>query len=417
MKKLLLSFTLLCFSLSSYSQNFQPGYFIDNEGEKIECLIDNPEAIKNPEGFQYKLSQNDEIKDKSIEEVKVFEILNTPYKFERAIVNLDLSKDDHKNLDDKRDPNYTLDTLFLQVAIEGKASLYSYKSKNLPARFFYSMDKGKIEPLIFKKYLVDDTKIRTNNRYKQQLINNLECHSIDPVQFSNLKYKDNSLIEIFTKYNNCQEEKFVNFTDKRRKGEWNLAVKAGVYYSAIKFVQMGSFSNEQDSDSFLSPRLGVEIEYIFPFLNNKFSILSSPSFQYSKTSNETLIYKKGFTPSNPDAWAGEKEDLFIDYSRIIIPLGIRYYYHLEKDINLYLQGAAVANILTDPSGAYNLENFQSNFTFKKTIADPNIDLGTGIRYKKMSLEIIYSINNVMRNEGFNGKLKNPITLNFGYNIL
>lgn len=417
MKKLLLSFTLSFFSLLSYSQNFQPGYFINNEGKKIDCLIDNPEAIKNPESFQYRLSQQDRIKEKTIEEVKVFEISNTPYKFERAMVNLDLSKDELKNLDSKRNPNYTLDTLFLQVLIEGKANLYSFKSKNLPARFFYSMDKGKIAPLIFKKYLVNDTKIRTNNRYKQQLINNLECHSIDQEKFSNLKYKDNSLINIFTKYNTCKGGNFVNFSNKRRKGELNFAVKVGINYSSINFVQKQPFSNKQESDSYLSPRIGVEIEYIFPFLNSKFSIISYPSYQYSKTSNETLIYKKGFAPSNPDAWAGEKENLLIDYSRILVPLGIRYYYHQGQNLDLYLQGAAVINVLTSSKGAYDLENFQSNFTFEKTTADPNIDLTTGIKYKKMSLDITYSISNVMRNEGFNGKLKNPITLSFGYKIL
>jgi hypothetical protein len=115
--------------------------------------------------------------------------------------------------------------------------------------------------------------------------------------------------------------------------------------------------------------------------------------------------------------AGEREILLIDYSRIILPLGIRYYYHQGKAISLYLQGAAMLDVLTKASGAYNLENFQSNFTFEKTTADPYIDISTGVKYKKMSLDIIYSINNLMRNEDFNGKIKNPITLNFGYNIL
>jgi hypothetical protein len=100
----------------------------------------------------------------------------------------------------------------------------------------------------------------------------------------------------------CKEDDFENFYKKRRKGKFNLALKAGINYSAINFIQEQPFPNEQESDSYLSPRIGIEIEYIFPFLNNKFSIISYPSYQYSKTSNETLIYKEGFTPSNPDAW-------------------------------------------------------------------------------------------------------------------
>lgn len=415
--KILLSIAFLCCSLSSYSQNFQPGYFINNEGEKVKCLIDNTEAIKNPEGFKYKLSPGDQIKEKTIRDVKAFEILGTPYKYERAIVNLDISADDLTKLNSNRDPNFKLDTLFLKVSIEGKASLYAYKVNKFPARFFYSVNKGKIEPLIFKRYLVDGTKIRTNDRYKQQLINNLECHSLNPAQISNIRYTEKSLNKIFTKYYTCEENNFVNFFEKRRKGEFNLVLKAGVNYSAINFVQKEPFLNEQKTESYLSPRIGLEIEYIFPVLNNVFSIISYPSYQYSKTSNETLIYKKGFSPSNPDAWAGEKQNLPIDYSRIILPLGIRSYYYQGQNINLYIQGAAVLNLLTNPSGAYNLENFHSDFSFEDTTADPNIDISTGVIYKKWSLEILYSIHNKMKNTGFVGEIHNPILFNIGYKIL
>ncbi|MBZ9729452.1 outer membrane beta-barrel protein [Salegentibacter sp. JZCK2] len=417
MKKVLLSVILLCFSLSFYAQNFQSGYFINNKGERVECLIDNREELNNPESFQYKLSQGDQIKEKTIRDVQSFEVLHTPYKFQRAVVKLDVSQDDIKKLDTKREPNYKLDTLFLKVSIEGKASLYSYRSKNLPIRLFYSLNEEKIEPLISRKYLVDDTKIRDNNRYKQQLLNNLNCPSIDQDQISNLRYNEKSLNNIFTKYNACEKSDFVNYLKKRRKGEFNLSLKAGINYSAINFVQGEPFPNEQKSDAYLSPRIGVEMEYIFPFLNNRFSIVSYPSFQYSKTSNETLIYTQGIVPSNPDAWAAEEENLFIDYSHIMLPLGIRYYYYQGQNIDLYLQGAASLNILTNPSNVYNLENFNSNFGFENTTADPNLDFATGVKYKKLSLDIIYSVNSVMRNSGFNGEIQNPITLTFGYNFL
>lgn len=417
MKLYLLGIVLLSFSFSLYSQNFQPGYFINNDGKKTTCLIDNAEAIINPHSFQYKLSQGGETKEKTIREVQVFEILDSPYKFERAVVNLDISQDNLKEIDTKRQPNFRIDTLFLQVSIIGKASLYSYRSNKLPKRFFFSLDGKNIEPLIHKKYLIDETKIGINDRYKQQLLNNLECSSLSKEQISNSRYNQKSLNKIFAKYNSCKGDEFENFYKKRRKGIFNLAIKAGVNYSAIYFVQEYPFPNEQETDSYFSPRVGIELEYIFPSLNNKFAVISYPSFQYSKTSNETLIYKEGSTPSNPDAWAGEREDLLIDYSRIILPLGIRYYYLQGKSVNLYLQGAAALDILTNASKAYNLKNFNSDFNFEKTTANPYIDISTGVKFKKMSLDVSYSINNSMRNEDFNGNIKNSITLNFGYKIL
>ena len=418
MKKLLLSFTLSFFSLLSYSQNFQPGYYIDNEGERIFCLIDNTEDIVNPNSFQYKLSQESETKQKTIDEVQVFEILETPYKFERAVVNLDLSQDNNfKKLNEKREPNFRTDTLFLQVSIEGDASLYLYRNKDLPKRFFYSIGESKIEPLIYKKYLVDETKIRTNNRYKQQLLNELKCPKLKRGVVTNAKYSQKSLNNIFTLYNRCRGNKFENFNKKKRKGTFNIAVKAGINYSAIKLIQEPPFSNEQELDAYLSPRIGIELEYVFPFLNDKLSIISYPSYQYSTTSEEALIYINGSVPSNPGGRAAEKEVLLIDYSRLILPFGVRYYYYMGKDVNLYIQGAGMIDFLTNASRAYNFENFRSNFNFENTTADPYLDIATGVKYRKMSLDIIYSVNNVMRNEGLNGKMKNSITLNFGYKIL
>ena len=72
------------------------------EKKKTTCLIDNTEAIINPNSFQYKLSQGDEIKEKTIKEVQVFEVLDSPYKFERVVVNLDISEDNLKDIDTKK---------------------------------------------------------------------------------------------------------------------------------------------------------------------------------------------------------------------------------------------------------------------------------------------------------------------------
>ena len=42
--------------------------------------------------------------------------------------------------------------MFLKVLIEGKATLYYYEESNIQ-KFYYTLDKGNITPLVYKQYL------------------------------------------------------------------------------------------------------------------------------------------------------------------------------------------------------------------------------------------------------------------------
>ena len=67
--KLLFLFTTV-FTLNCYSQiSFENGYFIDNDNQKINCLIKNLDWENNPTKFKYKLSENNELNTKTIKSV------------------------------------------------------------------------------------------------------------------------------------------------------------------------------------------------------------------------------------------------------------------------------------------------------------------------------------------------------------
>ena len=63
--KLLFLFTTI-FTFNCYSQiSFENGYFIDNNNQKINCLIKNLDWEKNPTEFKYKLSESSELNKKN----------------------------------------------------------------------------------------------------------------------------------------------------------------------------------------------------------------------------------------------------------------------------------------------------------------------------------------------------------------
>src|SRR5690606_13747402 len=125
------------------------------------------------------------------------------FKYVAATVIVDQSNNKVGNLSEDRNPILKEENLFLKVLVDGKASLF-YTLKGGESRFFYSMDDGKIEQLIYKRYLITNGKIAENNRYKQQLSTDFKCANSKEFIFEKLEYKKSSLMKIFESYNNCE---------------------------------------------------------------------------------------------------------------------------------------------------------------------------------------------------------------------
>src|SRR5690606_4747736 len=163
------------------------GYFIKNDGSKEECLVQALDWGKNPVTFLYKRGENADTETGSIDNVKEFGVgKNT--KFIRATVNIDQSSDALANLTYDRNPVFIEKTIFLQVLVEGKASLF-FSSQETRNKFYFSFNNGEIEQLIYKRYLISPSKIGKNERYKQQLATTFKCEILSVKDFENLQYK------------------------------------------------------------------------------------------------------------------------------------------------------------------------------------------------------------------------------------
>lgn len=126
MKKII----LVLLSLFSYTTfisqtTFEKGYFINNDDEKIECLIEILDLFYTPTTFNYKLSEDGKKRKTTIKEVKQFEIYDV-VKYERHIVDMDRSSEIIDNLSNVRkaifnkDMLETLKTKVLSEIKEGK---------------------------------------------------------------------------------------------------------------------------------------------------------------------------------------------------------------------------------------------------------------------------------------------------------
>jgi hypothetical protein len=398
----LIIFTIL-FSLSAFSQNdFERGYFIKNDGNKIACLIQPLDWGRKPVTFRYRFSENTNTEVGKIENIKEFGIGNST-KYIRATVNIDQSSDAVANLTYDRNPNFIEETIFLQVLVEGRASLF-FTSQNTRNKYFIRLNSNEIEQLIYKRYLISPSKIGKNERYKQQLATSLVCKKLREKDFENLQYKFKNLTHIFEVYNSCIQSDYTSFQEIKEekikqekdihKGKLNLSLRPGVTFSSYYIntdIQKENFDNK------IGYRIGLELEYFFPSKKRKWAIFMEPSYR-NYESQRTVKYVDFFSIQ-------KSTTITVKKNSIDILTGPRYYFHLGEKSSIFID----ASLLVDTN--INSEIISSNEeSFNKS---DSIELGNsfglGYRYnEKLSLQFRY--NNYLSNF-------NSTSIVLGYNFL
>ena len=417
MKKHLI-YLILLLSFSSYSQSvFKKGYIIKNNNDKIDCFIKSTGKINNPDILTYKLSQESELKTITSSELKEFEITGTDQKFKKFVVDIDRSIFSKSNSNSNRNPVFEKDTLLLKVLIDGRGSLYSYSSNTITEKFFYNMDNAPLQALIYKKFTLND-KIRENNRYLQQLKNNLDCNSIRDLDIIEKEYRASDLTSLFIKYNECIDAEYTNYYGRRDKGYVNFSVFLSAGFRNWRFGQKDPRNHTGKINSIFSPGIKGEVEYILPFFNQKFGIVAQPGIEIVKGEGETVIYNSSRLPSNPNAFGGEKAFLSFDYLLATIPVGIRYYIYKNGNSKFFADGSF--NISYAISEDYDTSNFNSNVALDSMKKNPiaSLKFGAGWKFKdKFILGIGYSPTNNISSEKKNEVIfQNSININLGYNF-
>jgi len=326
MKKILV---LLCglTSLFTYSQiNFEPGYYIDNEGRKIEGFIKNEDWLNDPRQIHFKSNLNEEVIILTIEDVSFFEVENLKYK--RAKIKYDIDYSEASVPSEQKVPNYKEKTVFLHLLVSGKASLYKLGSQN---RFYYSLDHLKIDHLVYKPYVFKPGankkgKIIANETYKSQLYDDLRCNDINIIDIQNLSFNDKKLMQIFEKYNDCIGDSQYVYKEPRRKKIFHLQLKSGIRYTNLE--TNNSMNSIQNIDYGWSVGFAgtIELEYVMPFKKNKWSTFVEFTFQNYKSE----ISNQKFNPTSDYYFS------MAHYQSLEFNLGIRYYMFLSEKSVFYL---------------------------------------------------------------------------------
>jgi hypothetical protein len=201
-------------------------------------------------------------------------------KYLRATVDFDRSTEEVDKLTTDRSPVFEKEELFLNVLVEGEASLYSYVEGNL-VRFFIRKGDGQIDALVYKLYKINGNHIAKNNFYQKQLLDNLGCASVTESDVKNLRYKSNDLVRIFKKYSQCGESEPILYGEKKSgKDLFNLSARPRLNHSSFSIHNNAGFPtfNAVDYKNKLDFGLGIDAEIVMPFFRNKWAIAVEPTF-------------------------------------------------------------------------------------------------------------------------------------------
>ena len=331
--------------------------------------------------------------------VKEFSV-GSSQKYINLIVDIDRSSKKITDLSTKRTPEYKSESLFLKVLVEGKtANLYSYYDGNLK-RYFYSTSIEKVTQLVYKHYRTQKGGLGKNESYKRQLKDRLSC----PSNKNEPSYTKVNLTKYFIALNQCNgpDSSLTDYTLNETKGKFRLKLKGGFNMSTAEITDLSVAiigPKTAKSDANINARFGVELEYLLPLNNNRWSLFIEPTYQ--SFNDEATLFEPGAVVTNLR--------YKIEYTSIEVPIGARFYIPLKNSSKIFLNGGFVLDF---PSSS-------SVVGRRELKSGPNVILGAGFEFlNKFSAELRYNggrsllNNSVGVDSNFGG-----FAVNLGYSIL
>jgi hypothetical protein len=366
-------------------------------------LIKNNDWLNNPSEFIYKTSETAPETIGKTTEVKEFQV----YGYDKLVSyhgKIDYSSNDLQNLSTVKTPEWKEKKVFLYEHSTGKKKLYSYYEANF-TRFFYADENGQITPLVYKEYTPkNNNSLYVNEEYKSQLKTIFADRPDLDQAIENLEYQKNDLVKIFNTYNNINPKDQPKDTQKRKRTNFNLWVKAGVDFSNLNLYHQNNLLDAKFPSNEL--RFGVDLEYVLPFNKGKWAFFIEPIFHSinaEKKSNDAL----GLVTTK------------INFSYIELPIGAKHYMYLTPSsklsisIKIPLFSIAAAKSKIDYSSpsiglqeTIDINKLSSNFIF-----------GVGYTYKnKFSVELSHALRRSLDTPNEVSSEYSVTAVSVGYNL-
>ena len=339
----------LLVTIFTYSQDYQ-GYYISTNNQRVEGYYKSTD-FSDPSSLIFKKNANSEFSKLNENDIIEYGIANQ-YKFKKFSVEVDRSNFHIKKLSVIKDPEWESVTVFLNILVEGDATLYSYAAYN-GVKYFFTV-KNTVElptQLVYKQYMPVETKISVNNLFRQQLFNLVNCNNEQVSNFLSIAYDKKSLSEVFSRYNKCSGSASAVYDNKTgKKSNIHINVFAGVYNTSFGINNTNPETKKGNSINF---SLGAETSIVTA--GGKWELFGR--LEYERLSGET----KSVDDQGYNILAKTYK---IDTDVFNIHIGPRYNYIINDTNKLFIDAAIVLSLPLE----------------KELICENNITTNAGVNY-------------------------------------
>ena len=338
-KNIFIAFVLTLTTFTQAQTQFLPGFFINKQNEKTECLIKNTDSRFAPKNIEYKLSTEAVSMRISTDSLASFAVFDK-WKYERFTTKIDVSKEKSTEISRYKEPEFEERNLLLKVLIEGDIYLYALEDgkQNL---YFIKEKNNPIEQLVYKEYMDERRILRKNQLFKSQLSNYLKNSTVSNSVIANCNYNKKELMSLIEQHNQGSGND-TKIYEKFEKAVATLSIKAGTNLISAGVFEATAKEYLTDFGTKLNLRAGFEIEYLLPYNNYKWAFVSDPAFSIFEAHNEESV---SFISDGPIKSK-------IKYNAFELPLGLRYYHKLNNDARLYATASYVINFSSNSTLEY-----------------------------------------------------------------
>lgn len=369
MKGLSVLFLLILFVCNVIAQiDFEPAFYIDNDENRVECLIKDIDWFNTPDSIQYKMNEQGAILYLNVADASLFQVTSSKYIRKKALI--DLSRTNIDELSTKKQAEYIEKVVFLKYLIEGEKSLLFYRGDGVE-RYFIEIE-GDVVPLVCKSFINEEGKIGKNTRYIGQLISYLGVNKSLITKIGNASYNYKSLIDVFEFYHQETCEECISFEDKQEHIMYFMP-RIGVGRS-ILLPHFGGVFDDLAMSS-INYRLGAEWEYILPFNKAIWSIFIDPSITLTNSNRSSFKSSLG-------------EDIIASYNLNIVklPIGFRYHQYLSKTIEIQIDISYYRAITWNSSLC--VENLSTTeYVYPLSQESPSFTFAVGFKYENFVAQI------------------------------
>jgi Outer membrane protein beta-barrel domain len=390
-KSLLLIVCFLIFLTTIEAQeNYQKGHLISLKNDTVNGFIDYRNWNKNPDKINFKANLEANIETFTYLDINGFAVNGELYLSAEVPIEI-IPSSQVDNLSRIKEIKTEPKRVFLQSIFQGEKSLFYFLNKQDKECFYIKQDEKYIL-LEYKKYLntVEGRDFESENlKFSGQLAYYLQdCSKIETL-LKNIKYKKESLEKLFENYLKCTNTNS-NFHKKTEKIKVKVGGFVGLNSTKLNFKGKLDYIVETKYQRSFDANFGLNLEFILPRFQRKWSLLSEIMFTKYKANGKYEVYKNENDFQITSTQIGNK---YIKLNGLV-----RYTYPFKGILvfgNFGLSGGfgfSEVNYLNRYTKLYTYENNNESLAllFTKN-SEESLLLGIGLRFKHFSFEIRHEI--------------------------